>query len=46
MKERAELFMGGYTSQKNNLLASIATKIKPSLDFVIEMEKYLGIHQK
>ena len=46
MKERVELFMEGYTGQKNNLLASIATKLKSNLDFVSQMERYLGLYQK
>lgn len=34
MKERIQLFMEGYTLKKNNLMASIVTKLKPYLDFI------------
>ena len=38
--------MEGYTSQKNNLSASIVTKLKGNLDFISEMERYLTMYQK
>lgn len=46
MKERSQLFLEKYTTQKNNLIAGIATKLKPQLDFISEMERYLLSFQK
>lgn len=38
--------MEGYSTQKNELLASIVTKLKGSLDFISQMERYLTVYQK
>ena len=38
--------MESYTLNKNNLIASVVTKLKPYVDFINEMEKYLFIYQK
>lgn len=38
--------MEGYTLKKNNLMASIVVKLKPYLDFICEMERYLFVYQK
>lgn len=46
MKERSLLFFESYAIKKNNLTAAIVTKLKPNLDFIDNMEKYLLAYQK
>lgn len=38
--------MEGYTVQKNNLIAALIIKLKPQVDFMCEIEKYLTSYQK
>lgn len=46
MKERSQFYMEGYTVQKNNLIAGVVTKLKPYVNFINEVERYLFAYQK